>query len=179
VPAGGVAGRYREGVGDDRQLAVGQQARELARGGAGVEQDGPTRRDVLERGLRDAALLGGHEARTLAHGGLAAEPLDRDGAAVDAPEDATCLEVGQVAADGLGGDRQVRGDRRHLDAAVTARAVEDGLASLLGVHPRSSRRASRLHGPLSGVTLRPFLPGCNRSCGSLPVRARPARARAR
>jgi hypothetical protein len=65
--------------------------------------------------------------------GLEAEALDRDGAAVHAPQHPGALQDGQVLADRLRGDAGVLGQADHLDAAVRAGALGDLLLPLFRV----------------------------------------------
>ncbi len=66
--------------------------------------------------------------------GLEAQPLDRDRAAVHAPQERVALEGRQVAADRLGRDRELLGQGRDLDPAAGPRALDDPALPLLRVH---------------------------------------------
>ena len=122
-------------VGQDDELAVRRQGvGETCGGRAGIEQDRAFVRELRERQLGDPLLLGGEDAVAGREGGLEAEPLDRDRAAVDTPQEGVALEGRQVATDRLGGHPELLGQGGHLDPAAGPRALDDPALALFGVH---------------------------------------------
>ena len=122
-------------VRQDDELAVRRQRIGQPRGRrAGVEQDRALVGQLGERQPGDPLLLGGEDAVARRQGGLEAEPLDRDRAAVDAAQEGVTLEGREVAPDRLGRDAELLGQRRHLDPAAGPRALDDPALALLGVH---------------------------------------------
>ena len=125
--------RDRQGVGERGQLPVGRDELGQQRGGgARVDQDRAGAGEVRERGLGDAPLL----LRELDPGGdlgLEGEVLQRDRAAVDAPELPLAFERDEVLAHGLAGDGQLLRHRRDVDPTGRGQRGEDGLLALLGV----------------------------------------------
>ena len=127
--------RDRQRVRQDDELAVRRQGiGEPSGRRAGIEQDRPLVGQLGERQPGDPLLLGGEDAVARRQGRLEAQPLDRDGAAVDAAEERVPLEGRQVATDRLGRDAELLGERRDLDPAAGPRALDDPALALLGVH---------------------------------------------
>ena len=94
----------------------------------------PSRGELLEGAGGDGPLLDGEPRRARRERGLELEALHGDGPPVDPAQGAAPLEDREVAADGLGGDAQLLGERADLDAAGAPGLVHDPLLSLGGVH---------------------------------------------
>ncbi len=121
-----------EGIGDDGEGDVGEDAGDLVDGGAGVEGDDVVGLEVAD-GVAGDLLLEGEVGGLADVEGLVAAGLgDGDSAAVGADEAAFTGELLQVAADGLLGDGEAGGEGGDADAADGLQAVEDGLLTLLG-----------------------------------------------
>ena len=134
----GAGGQQRGGDHGDRALGLDRLGDEL-RGDALVDVDRLGAVQPLGRGGRDPALLGDQRGRAVLDGALEAGALDRVGAAVHPLQHAPLDELAQVAADGLLGDGEVRGEGADLDPAVGAGPDQDLALTLVRLHRAPSR----------------------------------------